>query len=67
MKNLILSVYPRFRYTCKHIVYVRVAYFMQTERRLWHAVYKKKEIDNDNRGGEVRRDDLRAPAVDAMK
>jgi hypothetical protein len=29
-----LSVYPRFRYTCKHIVYVRVAYFMQTERRL---------------------------------
>jgi len=26
---------------------------------------KKKEIDNDNRGGEVRRDDLRAPAVDA--
>jgi hypothetical protein len=26
---------------------------------------QKKEIDNDNRGGEVRRDDLRAPAVDA--
>jgi hypothetical protein len=26
---------------------------------------KKKETDNDNRGGEVRRDDLRAPAVDA--
>ena len=24
-----------------------------------------QEIDNDNRGGEVRRDDLRAPAVDA--
>jgi hypothetical protein len=26
---------------------------------------KKKETDNDNRGGDIRRDDLRAPAVDA--
>jgi hypothetical protein len=34
MKNIILSVYPRSQYTCKHIVYVRVAYLMQTERRL---------------------------------
>lgn len=67
MKNIILSVYPRFRSACKHIVYVRVAYFIQTKRRLWHAVYnrKKKETDNNNRGGDIRRDGLRAPAVDA--
>jgi hypothetical protein len=26
---------------------------------------QEEEIDNDNRGGKVRRDDLRAPAVDA--